>query len=253
MPAHIRRTSPGFDSSGWADPKDNNSFRGSANVFAALNTDEEAGRHFLARAYAETAAAETRYGQDPYSPGTTGNLTTAGRLLGLSDRGLMLATQDRFHDQAEQQKEIYDRKSAAYDAVKEIGSYALGKTPPIGEIVSTAIAAGGDPLKEMYIGKEPEPEQQAELSAPNFEDHYYLSLAAADEIPFAAGSKYADYVDSNGKLLPYDELLRTDGINGDERRLEWVVREMFNKLGDPENGHGTAIKDGYDTVVLNDG
>ncbi len=55
----------GFDTSGWADPKDNNSFRGSANVFAALNTDEEAGRHFLGRAYAETAAAETRYGQDP--------------------------------------------------------------------------------------------------------------------------------------------------------------------------------------------
>ncbi|MDV2476216.1 hypothetical protein F8M49_14240 [Rhodococcus zopfii] len=243
---------PGFDTSGWADPKDNNSFRGSANVFAALNTDEEAGRHFLGRAYAETAAAETRYGQDPHSPGTTGNLTTAGRILGLSDRGLMLATQDQFHDQAEQQKEAYDRKSAAYDAVLEAGSYVLGKNP-VGEIVATAFAAGGDPLEEMYIGKEPDPEQQAQLNAPNFYDHYYLPLAAADEIPLAANPRYAGLVDGNGALLPYDELLTTEKAGGDERKLQAFLREMFNGFGVPDDGHGDALRDGYDDVVRANG
>lgn len=236
----------------WIDPAGNNQFTGSSNVFAALNTDAEAGTHFLGAAYAETVAAETRYAQDPYSLGQTGHLTTAGRILGLSDRGVLLATQDQYHDVASQQQEAYSRRAAAYDAARALSVFGLSSTP-LGSAFEAAVYSGGDPLKQAFVGSTPDPEQQAVLTPPNFDDHYYIPLAAADAIPFGTEPRYAGFVDDTGKLLPYNELLALDIIDGDEQLLQTLLREMFNKFGDPADGHGTALSEGYSVVVRNDG
>lgn len=240
---------PGFDVGDWADPKDNSSYRGSANVFAAMNTDPEAGTHFTGSAFASVVAAETRYAQDPYTSGTTAELSTAGRILGLTDRGLMLSTQDDFHDETERQQAIYDRKSAAYDAVLALGAFGLEKFPG-GEYIATLYEAGGDPLKELHIGPEPGTEESAELTGPNLVRQYYNVLAAAPEVPVPIRAHHRNLFDEAGRLEPYDEIV---GSESDKEVRHAMLREAFNEYGNPTDGHETAMQEAYDTVVRTNG
>ncbi|NLE82571.1 MAG: hypothetical protein GX610_23945 [Rhodococcus sp.] len=242
---------PGFDIAGWADPTDNGHLAGSSNVFAALNTDEEAGTEFTKNAYAAMLAKESEYAQDPYASNAANSLSTAGRLQGLVDKGLLLSTQDEFHDVAEQNKEMYERKAAAYGALTAVGGEALGKVPG-GSYVNTMISAGGDPLKEAIIGKEPEPEEQATLAGPNWNKHYYSILNATPELPaeLVNDKEYGWAFDGQGKLLPWEEA-QARIANNIERGGDYDT--MFNRLGRHDDGHGTRITQGYNDVVRNNG
>jgi hypothetical protein len=244
-----RPETPGFDIGTWADPADNNHFGGSSNVFAVLNTDPEAGTHFTQSSMQEILAAEGRYAHDPSAPLSGGDLSTAGRIHGLMDRGLLLSTEDSYSDKAEQAQAIYDRKAAAYGALTSLGGLGIDRLPG-GEYINTMIDAGGDPLKDAIIGKAPGPAPSVALEAPDFYRDYYNILQAAPVLPESFRREYSWAFDGSGNLLPWDDVRSKPDL---AFSMKDGYQDMFNQLGDPADGNGERIRNGYDDVVRNDG
>ncbi|MCQ4121659.1 TPR repeat region-containing protein [Rhodococcus tibetensis] len=244
-----RPENPGFDIGTWADPADNNHFGGSSNVFAVLNTDPEAGTHFTQSAMQEILAAEGRYAHDPSAPLSGGDLSTAGRIHGLMDRGLLLSTEDSYSDKAEQAQAIYDRKAAAYGALTSLGSLGIDSLPG-GGYINTMIDAGGDPLKDAIIGKAPGPAPSVTLEAPDFYRDYYNIIRAAPVLPESFRQEYSWAFDGSGNLLSWDDVRSKPDL---DVSMKDGYQDMFNQLGDPADGNGERIRNGYDDVVRNDG
>ena len=244
-----RPENPGFDIGTWADPADNNHFGGSSNVFAVMNTDPEAGTHFTQSSMQEILAAEGRYAHDPSAPLAGGDLSAAGRIHGLMDRGLLLSTEDSYSDKAEQAQAIYDRKAAAYGALTSVGSVGLDRLPG-GEFINTMIDAGGDPLKDAIIGKAPGPAPSVPLEAPDFYRDYYNILRATPDLPPSAQVDFPWAFDSSGELRSWEDV-QSDPAN--RSLLKDGYQTMFSRLGDPADGNGERMRNGYDDVVRNDG
>lgn len=241
---------PGFDIAGWADPNENNSYKGSANVFSALNTDDDAGKSITQGAIHEILANEGRYAHNPTDPNAGGWLSTAGGLEGLIDKGAMQGTQDVFDDEHDAAQAAYERKSAAFDAVKGMGAFGIEKLPG-GDFASKMMDAGGDPLKESIIGLEPDEKQEADLRAPDFYRNYYDILKASPELPpsFAATDQ-TSWAFEDGHLKSWDEL--QPEIANDHRKKN-AFETMFNNLGNPADGNGERVRNGYEDVVRGDG
>ncbi|MCK0093388.1 hypothetical protein MWU77_21645 [Rhodococcus sp. F64268] len=237
---------PGFDNEGWLDPIGNETYLGSANVFAALNTDELAGKCLNSRALEEATAAEFRYGQNPYESGATNHLTTAGRLLGLTDRGIELAIQDQHNDTAAREKELYDRKADAYNAVTWVGGHVI----PGSDLFFDLVSAGGNPLKDIIIGTQPADANIADINDPALTRHYYLSLTGAHALPPEIALRYPYIVDENGSIKPYAEILGPRVPDDHANRREGELREVFNLYG-PQQGQGSAINNAYGLVRRN--
>ncbi|PBC45664.1 hypothetical protein CJ179_21055 [Rhodococcus sp. ACS1] len=244
-----RPENPGFDIGTWADPADNNHFGGSSNVFAVMNTDPEAGTHFTQSSMQEILAAEGRYAHDPAAPLAGGDLSTAGRIHGLMDRGLLLSTEDSYSDKAEQAQAIYDRKAAAYGALTSIGSVGLDRLPG-GEFINTMIDAGGDPLKDAVIGKAPGPAPSVALEAPDFYRDYYNILQATPELPASFRGDYPWAFDGSGELRSWEDVQSDPATRS---LLKDGYQTMFSRLGNPADGNGERMRNGYDDVVRNDG
>lgn len=236
---------PGFDTGGWADPSANQQFRGSANVFALMGTDDEAGEHFNASAYGAAAAAENIYAAAPLDPEAPNHLDSSGRLLGLVDRGLLLTTQDEYADEAERQQAEYDRKSAAYDAYKSLLLLGLDRATGFGDVLSAATDIGDAPLRAGFIGEEPTDSRQARLPGPDFYARYHHIISVAD-IPEQVRRDHAVLFLPDGELRPYEQLRGETSLIG---RLETV----FNKIGASDDGHGFRVRDRYAEVTSNDG
>lgn len=238
---------PGFDIAGWANPG-GNQFGGSANVFSALNTDDESGKIFTDAAVQESLASKGHYALDPKAPHAGADLLTAGRIEGLVDKGVLQGTQAVYDNDHEAAKEAYDRKAAAYDAITSLGSLGIDKLPG-GEYISAMVDAGGDPLKDSIIGSEPDPTaKDAVLPARNFYADYYSIVAAAPELPSSFAADHPWAFQEDGHLKPWDQL---DIVNNPQR--EAAFQRMFNHLGDPRDGNGSLLRDGYDDVVRKDG
>ncbi|QKT13185.1 TPR repeat region-containing protein [Rhodococcus sp. W8901] len=237
---------PGFAPGDWADPSDNGHYNGTANIFALMNTDGEAGRHFTAAAQHTTLDSLGAYAKDPSDPHASYDLVTAGRLMGLVDRGLLIETQNEYQDSAEAAKAAYERKAAAYSLATTVGTYGLDKAWG-GDAFSTLVDAGGDTLKESIIGKAPGEADRAVLTGPDFPAAYHAVLAATPDIPDGVRSEYKDLFDDQGNLRPYDAI--------DSRGDRWKtdLRAVFNKIGDPTDGHGSLMQEMYNEVVRNDG
>ncbi|MFC9841229.1 hypothetical protein ACFVKB_46920 [Rhodococcus sp. NPDC127530] len=244
-----RPENPGFDIGTWADTADNNHFGGSSNVFAVMNTDPEAGTHFTQSSIQEILAAEGRYAHDPSAPLAGGALSTAGRIHGLMDRGLILSTEDSYSDKAEQAQAIYDRKAAAYGALTSVGSVGLDRLPG-GEFINTMIDAGGDPLKDAIIGKAPGPAPSVALEAPDFYRDYYNILRATPELPPSSRVDFPWAFDSSGELRSWEDV-QSDSVT--RSLLKDGYQTMFSRLGDPADGNGERMRNGYDDVIRNDG
>ncbi|NLE80707.1 MAG: hypothetical protein GX610_14210, partial [Rhodococcus sp.] len=182
--------------------------------------------------------------------GSTQHLTTAGRLLGLIDRGTLLSTQDQFDDEAAQEQAAYSRKSAGYDAARAGLVYLLGPTP-VGSLFEAGIYGAGDPLKQSFIGPPPGPAEDARLNPPELTSHYLISVAAAGADAFTPETlnTYGMYFDQSGQLLAGDELLAA--AEGNPFTRNSALFELFNRLGYP--GNFVAFDNAYDYAVMNDG
>ncbi|MFD6856860.1 hypothetical protein ACFWCF_05880 [Rhodococcus sp. NPDC060090] len=237
---------PGFDNEGWLDPIRNETYIGSANVFAALNTDELAGKSLNSRALEEATAAEIRYGQNPYEGGATNHLTTAGRLLGLTDRGIELAIQDQYNDASAREQEMYDRKADAYNAVTWVGGHVI----PGSDLFFDLVSAGGNPLKDIVIGTQPGAANMADVDDPALTKHYYVSLTDAPAFSPEITLRYPDILDEGGSMRPYEEIFEPGVSDDDADRREGYLREVFNLYG-PQQGQGSAISNAYGLVRRN--
>ncbi|MCJ0906814.1 hypothetical protein [Rhodococcus sp. ARC_M6] len=237
----------GFDGSGWADPDGHNQYKGSANVFALMNTDEEAGKIFTQAAIAEQLASEGRYAAAPNAPDAGAELMTAGTLHGLMDRGMLEAVQDQYDDKAAQAQAIYDRKEAAYTALSTLGSAGIDKLPG-GEFINLMVDASGDSLQESIIGKEPGGAEHATLTPPNFYHDYYNILSAVPELPEEFKTDYPKLFDESGALKGWDTI--TPNVMDPTLRNN-AYETMLNTLTGKLDGH--QIRDTYEDVVRLDG
>ncbi|MFD9678609.1 hypothetical protein ACFWAD_01960 [Rhodococcus sp. NPDC059969] len=236
----------GFDRGEWADPTDNNQYKGSANVFALMNTDEGAGRILTQAAIAEQLASEGRYAADPTGSDSRAELERVGRLHGLIDRGMLEAVQDQYDDKAAHAQVIYDRKEAAFTALSTMGSFGIDKLPG-GEFVNLMIDSSGNSLQSAMIGKPPGGADQAALNPPDFQRDTYNILRAVPEMPMEIRDQYGKYFDESGQLMSWNEVVKTEP---DDIKLGADCAEMFEVLGGTD---ADGILHAYQIVVLTDG
>lgn len=246
---------PGFDllrsdHTSWADPKGNNSFSGSANIFALMNTDEAAGKEFNAAAISELVQNEARFAANPTDPNAGGWLSTSGRLHGLIDKGNMIEIQDRYDDQHSQEEQSYKRKAAAFDAAKAALSFGSGFGGVPEKLGYALINGSGDSLKDAITGGKPGPASLAGLSSVDFyrDDYSILSARQDQGLPLpAVPPQYSWMVDGSGKLLSYDDMQIKLG-NDPQRKdaFEWMVTQLGG-------GDGHQIRNAYSDVVRKDG
>lgn len=238
---------PGFAPGKWADPNTNGQYTGTANIFALMNTDEVAGKHFTGAAQQTIFDSLGAYAQNPSDRHASYNLVTAGRLEGLIDRGLLIETQDEYQDTAEAAKAAYERKAAAYTLATTVGTYGLDKAWG-GDVFNALVAAGGDTLKQAIIGAPPGEAVQAVLTGPSFPAAYHTVLTAVPEIPDEVRAAHPGLFDASGKLTSYEELAaRSGGFD----KWQDELRDAFIQVG--EYDHGTVMQDSYRQVILNDG
>lgn len=240
-------TKPGFDTAEWLTD-DKNNFQGGSNVFAVLNSGEQAGSVFTQAAIHEELAGEGRFALDPNDPSAGGHLSVAGRLLGEMDKGIMLSVQDQFDDEADQAQAAYDRKSSAYDAVLSAVSFGIDKTPP-GAAINAMIDAGGDSLKESIIGAEPDGPEKSALGSVNFERHYHAILSAVPDLPDEFRRDFP-WAFSGEQFRSWDELAE---LTKERRQSRTDFHTMFSALSDPRYGFNSVLRASYDDVVRNDG
>jgi hypothetical protein len=122
------------------------------NLFAVIDSDPEAAKHFNGQAYLQAAEYQqsfaTAAASDPMIDGTDprqDDLRKAGRLLGLVDAGADIET--RSHNVNEQQS-AYDHAKASYD-LKNAAYETIAANIPGGERVAAA-------LQDGFIGPEPQ-------------------------------------------------------------------------------------------------
>ncbi|MFH5229844.1 hypothetical protein [Antrihabitans spumae] len=240
-------TKPGFDTAEWLTD-DKNHFRGGSNVFAVLNSGEEAGSVFTQAAIEEQMAAEARFALDPNDPSAGGHLSVAGRLLGEMDKGIMLSVQDQFDDTADQAQAAYDRKSSAYDAVLSAVSLGIDKSPH-GAVINAMVDAGGDSLKESMIGEEPDGPEESALGGVNFDRHHHAILCAVPDLPDEFRRDFP-WAFSGEQLRSWDEVA---GLTKNNQQRLKDFTAMFSRLSDPAYGFNSIIRDSYVDVVSNDG
>lgn len=230
---------PGFDIEGWTDPEGSGSYRGSANVFAALSTDTESGTHFQSHALEEATSAQIRFGTDPDASNSNQHLANAGQLLALTDKGIAMAVQDSYDDENARELAAYAQKANAYNAITWLGAHVI----PGSDLFFDTISAGGEPLKEALIGAKPDTATDATVDRPNFQRLSYIALAAIPDIPPVTRAEYPTVFDEGGQLRAYDELFSPNTGEAALKSTGYTLAKLLSEFGDH---HGLQIA--YDEV-----
>ncbi|ATL66634.1 hypothetical protein CRH09_10860 [Nocardia terpenica] len=244
----------------WTDPSGNNTFTGSKNIFALMDTDKAAGDNLNARALEESFERQALVGHNPNDPQARNLLLNAGQLQGLVDAGLRDEISSEVTDNNQVAQDVYNRKKLIYDTVKT----AIGTSVPIGEGddkitlklpgsdgVSKMLGLGGDPLKDAIIGPAPTAgNNDIGLNPPNFDRQAYNVLANAD-VPENLRQQYPRLFNTDGSLRSWPDInsMAYDPSQSRDTSPNEDITALFNQLGRPNDGHQTAMKDGYDIVT----
>ncbi|MEE2056068.1 hypothetical protein Q7514_00810 [Rhodococcus artemisiae] len=232
---------PGFDIEGWTDPEGSGSYRGSANVFAALSTDDEAGTHFQSHALKESVAAQIRFGENPDAPNSNQHLANAGQLLALTDKGIEMSMQDRYDDETTRDLAVYEQRANAYNAVTWLGGHVLPGT----DLFFNTRSAGGEPLKETLLGPKPDPAADAYVNRPNFERLSYVALSAIQNFPESDRMRFNELFNEDGNLRSYGELFSPDSSDSHKKTMDYLLANLMDASGDH---HGLQLA--YNEVRL---
>ncbi|MFD1812104.1 hypothetical protein [Rhodococcus gannanensis] len=229
---------------GWEEGK----FGGASQVFGLMTTDQAASAEFVSAAWQHQYSFEAGYAAEPESPFANRNLTNAGVVMGLVDKGLYLSTDNAHQNEADQAKAIYDRKSDAFNFWKGIGSIAADPLGITGAAITGLVDAGGDPLKESFIGKEPDPAKPTELDGPGLTASQYRILSSLPQLPGDVIADFPDLIDGD-QLRSWEQLQAGQASGG----LRADLRTMFSRIGHPSDGHESVMKEAYSLVTLKDG
>ncbi|WP_020106426.1 hypothetical protein [Nocardia sp. 348MFTsu5.1] len=233
----------GFGIGDWADPADNLNYAGSSNIFALMNTDDAAGTTFTQAAIAEELALEGRFVANPSAPFAESNLLTTGALLGLTDKGMTMALQDQYDDEAAHAQDVYARKEAAYTALTTLGSFGIDQLKG-GEYINLMIDASGDSLQESMIGEEPGEAKNAAVDAPNFYLPAY-NILSMSELPPEFEVDYKVVFDQQGNLMDWDAA-KDAGVSQSD--IAAAYSGMLKQLAGSEDD-AQLVRNGYDDAM----
>ncbi|WP_225731669.1 MULTISPECIES: hypothetical protein [unclassified Nocardia] len=251
LAGHQRPELPGFDTPrhvngdkvvSWLDPEGNHTYKGTANIFALMDTDSKAGNDFNSAALASVVRNEAAYALNPNLPGATDGLMTAGRLSGLVDKGLFMDSKAQHDGDYADAKDMWERKRNAYDGIKSVLGRGFTESLPFGKSVGDIITAGGDDMKAGYTGEKPEVAETRTVAAPNFTQRNYEVLSFA-QIPPELQNNYQDLFE-NGKLRSWESIQ----LDPKQERLTSDVAELFNMLG-RHDGHGETFRNSYSDIT----
>lgn len=85
-----------------------------------------------------------------------------------------------------------------------------------------------------------------------FAPHYYVSLAAAPQLPYEFRNEYDDLFSDDGTLESYNEIFKSDVSDDESSRRRSELTEMFNRFG-IQQGQETAMGTVYGEVRPKDG
>lgn len=255
---------PGFDpDDSWTDPgktANTGHYAGTANIFAAMNTDEEAGTNFMGHAIDDMWNEEGKYGEDPNAKGSGAHLTNIGNLHGLIDKSTMMATQDAYDDEYDENLKAWEMKGKAFDFAADIAGIGIDKVPG-SELAEPGINHERELLKSSLIGDAPT-HQEAGLSGPNFDEIRYN---VAQQIPpevfrdiapdFVV--KYGDWFDPNGYLLPLETIRDLRGADGEilygDSDVSSGLSAAIRTIDTSPHSDNTDINIAYDKIVKDQG
>ncbi|MBO0853418.1 MAG: hypothetical protein J2P18_06580 [Nocardia sp.] len=203
----------GFDSSHWATGAKHD-YHGAKNVFQILDANDAARQEITAGIERAALVNEVGFAHNPTGRYNTHELDTAGRLIGLNDAALRDSNMEHGFNDRDAKIESYKQKSAAYDAVTNIGTVGLDKVPGMDEAIgdadknlNKALGMGGDNLKSAIIGSDPknDPVSPTPLAAHDFQSQDYAILSNAD-IPDNLKAQHPELYDSSGNLKSWNEI-----------------------------------------------
>lgn len=230
----------------WLDPEGNGSYQGAANIFGLINTDPDpkgASQTLNGAAVFGVLRNEAAYAHDPGVPGATDALSTAGRLNGLVDKGMFMASEADHQNSYADASDIYTRRRTAYDEMKALTSRGTNEFLPGGKYVGDILTGGGDSLKEWMIGEKPtEPATQG-VTLPNFNLRAYESLSQA-ELPADLQSQYPGLF-ANGRLRPWQDIQ----LDPHHEQLSNEINEAFAKYGLPNDNHANQFERSYNQIT----
>ncbi|MGW5453073.1 MULTISPECIES: hypothetical protein [unclassified Nocardia] len=217
---------PGFPpeplpGSTWPDPDRDNSFSGAVRMFALANTDEIAGKRLIRDAQELALQYAEKYASDPHAPGAARNLTWAGALTGVIDRGTSLGMSDSIGDNT--QKSACQRKA---EALTQPGDRAQGVR---GNLAQDADTFG---VSLECIGS------RFPLLAFTQAHYYILSrMNISPEIQAQYSELFED-----GKLRPWKDL--SGSGDSTSPNLTPDLNELLGRVGDSQ-----SLIDGYNAVM----
>ncbi|QTI70524.1 hypothetical protein [Gordonia polyisoprenivorans] len=234
---------PGFD----VKSLDRDTLRGASNIIAALNTDPQAGEAINSRVMLTQLELERDFGQNPDA---NEKLITAGRLEGIVDRGIKLATLDEYGREAA--AEAYQRKSESVDQMFTLLSTAGGYAPFGEDATGLADATGlTGRLKDLLIGPPTDTSVTinpdgtvAHLHGDNSNTAFYNVLSGVGPLPPHVAAAYTDFVDpESGCIKPYAVIANGENDVAVTSGLAAMMRALAGEdaIADFIAGYGKVI------------
>jgi hypothetical protein len=127
-----------------------NNMRG---LFAVIDSDPTAEKNFNVAATATWRDIVADYSQDLAKTGVPNGdlLAAAGKLGGAQDMGEYIHQLDMGKSEYEASKEAWEKKGQWYDVIHD----AVSEVPKVKDAVGIYDKIPGDPLRELFVGKEP--------------------------------------------------------------------------------------------------
>lgn len=228
----------------WLDPNGNGEYTGAANIFGLMHMTEGTSTELDGSALASMIRNQVEYGADPDVSGNTDHLATAGRLNALMDSGTFISNKAITGNEYLDAMNHYDQKSATYDTARTILTRGATEwSDPGGKATGDAFLSGGSRLKEMFIGPEPVPGKEVELTPPNFDQRNYESLSSMTTISPERQQAYPELFE-NGQLRSWKDIQTAP----QHESLSADATALFNEVG-RRDGHAEAFRNAYDQVT----
>jgi hypothetical protein len=220
-----------------------NNMRG---LFAVIDSDPTAEKNFNVAATATWRDIVADYSQDLAKTGIPDGdlLTAAGKLGGAQDMGEYIHQLDMGKSEYEASKEAWEKKGQWYDVIHD----AVSEVPKVKDAVGIYDKIPGDPLKELFVGKEPTPgtvtpmvlRDPGEITRPVAE---YLVSQKVGDLGDLAPYVHNGVLDATAPRRLVEDYVSRVGHNNELPYVDWtsayqasiyVSEGEFNKIKPPE-------------------
>ncbi|MFF2551022.1 hypothetical protein ACFVUS_08475 [Nocardia sp. NPDC058058] len=232
-------------------------------IFSIMNSNDVASRDFNAHAYIAIAELEYKFAEvtmdDPGNPRIDIG-AAAGRIQGMVESGYALEAHDRQDDANSAAKDGSDHRKDVFDSARAlikngVTYLPLGPLEPAGKFSSGLIDLFTNPIDQTLIGSADPVSPRSGNAEQQVDAHqsYNIVRALQAQGPLHPDPYLARYLDSDGKLLGWDDAIRVDNPTGDPRlgrdKLGGVTEGYLDKQGFPIARFLRAISNGRQEVL----